>query len=321
VARLAAATLALALTGCATAPPTPGCEMASADRAWLEGALDNWRQAEPRWLGLAPQPLPTVAAIDGQCTHLLPQGRFDRATAQRHAGTAILPDGAKAPLGPISFASGEGGYFAMSVPSVWRAAGVTSEFGLERMMNGVLLHEMMHIRQAALASQAMAGAASAAGVSDDELTDDIVQERFGGDPEYAAAWGAERDALLAAAAAPTDAEARELAAKALELMRARRARWFTGDKAGFGRMDDVFLTMEGMGQWLIYRYFQSPEGGALLPGDALRGVRRNGRWWSQDEGLALMLTIDRLLPNWQSRAFRDPDWRAEQLLAAAVESS
>ena len=63
----------------------------------------------------------------------------------------------------------------------------------------------------------------------------------------------------------------------------------------------------------------SPEGGGLTPADALRGVRRNGRWWSQDEGLALMLVVDRLLPGWQQRAFRDPDWRAERLLTAAVE--
>jgi hypothetical protein len=48
-------------------------------------------------------------------------------------------------------------------------------------------------------------------------------------------------------------------------------------------------------------------------------VRRGGRQWSQDQGLALLLVVDRLLPGWQQRAFRDPDWRAERLLAAAVE--
>jgi len=28
--------------------------------------------------------------------------------------------------------------------------------------------------------------------------------------------------------------------------------------------------------------------------------------------------VDRLLPDWQARAFRDPDWRAERLLEAAL---
>jgi hypothetical protein len=292
--------------------------MAAADRAWLEGALDIWRKAEPELLALTPQPLPLVAAIDGRCTYLLPQGRFGGAQATRHTGTAILPDGAEAPIGPIAFASGEGGYFAMSLPSVWRAAGVDSEVGLERLMNGVLLHEMMHIRQTELANRALADAIAAAGIPDEELNDDIVQERFAGDPDSVAAWSAERDALFAAAAALDDDRARELAARALTLMRERRGRWFTGDKAPFAEIDDVFLTMEGMGQWLIYRYFLSEEGGRLSPQGAQDAVRRNRRWWSQDEGLALILTVDRLLPGWQSRAFRDPDWRAERLLAAAA---
>jgi hypothetical protein len=318
--RLATAALALALAGCATAPAPSECVMGATDRAWLKGALDNWRRVEPELLRLPAQPLPTVAAIDGQCTYLLPQGGFAGVQATRHSGIAILPDGAEAPIGPISFASGEGGYFAMSLPSVWRAAGVTSKLGLERLMEGVLLHEMMHIGQTALAAQTLDDAASAAGIADDDLNDDIVQARFEGDAEYVAAWSRERDILFAAAAATDDAQARQLAAEALGLMRARRARWFRGDKASFTAMDDVFLTMEGMGQWLIYRYFLSPEGGGLAPANSLRAVRRNQRWWSQDEGLALILIIDRLLPNWQERAFRDPDWRAEQLLAAAIEN-
>jgi len=32
-----------------------------------------------------------------------------------------------------------------------------------------------------------------------------------------------------------------------------------------------------------------------------------------------MLVVDRLLPDWQERAFREPDWRAENLLAAALQ--
>ena len=295
------------------------CRMGETDRAWLEQALVQWRATETGVLKLAPLPLPQVIAIDAGCTYALPAGDFAAMTATPHGDMVQLPDGAEAPLGPISFASGEGGYFAMSLPSVWRAAGVTGEGGLERLMTGVLLHEMMHIRQTALANAALAGAVAAAGIPDDELTDDIVQQRFSDDAGYVAAYEAERDMLFAAAAAPDDAQARALAAQALELMRSRRARWFVGDKAPFAAMDDVFLTMEGMGQLLIYRYLRSPEGGAASEAEAIEAVRRGRRWWSQDEGLGLMLVVDRLLPDWQQRAFRDPDWRAERLLVAAIE--
>jgi len=307
------------LLGSVAAPvAAQSCRMGEADRAWLVAALEQWRIAEVRHLARPASSLPTVVAIDGSCTFLLPEGDFDRAEGQPHGETVVLPDGAEAPLGPISFASGEGGYFAMSLPSVWREAGVDSPLGLETLMTGVLLHEMMHIRQTALAAMTLGDAAQRVGVSDDELTDDIVQQRFGDDPDYVAAYTAERDALFAAATAANDDEARRLAAEALALMRARRERWFTDDRAGFTELDDVFLTMEGMGQWLIYSYFLSAAGGSQAPEVALPAVRRGGRWWSQDEGLALMLVVDRLLPGWQARAFQDPEWRAAELLAAAV---
>jgi hypothetical protein len=308
----------LTVVALAAAPATadePQCRMDAADGAWLSGALAQWQVAETRDLGLPASPLPTVVAIDGACTYVLPEGRIDRAEGRPHGASAVMPDGMEVPLGPISFASGEGGYFAMSLPSVWREAGVTSPFGLEALMDGVLLHEMMHIRQVELAKRALDGVAQQAGIAEDDLTDDVVQSRFEDEPGYIEAYAAERDALFAAAAAPSDADARALAAQALGLMRARHGRWFAGDKAAFARFDDVFLTMEGMGQWLIYRHFRAL---GNSPEVALPAVRRGGRRWSQDEGLALMLVVDRLLPGWQARAFRDPDWRAEQLLAAAA---
>jgi hypothetical protein len=307
-----------AFAAVATPVAAQECRMDDADRSWLEQALAEWQATETGVLELPAMPLPEVIAIDAACTYTLPEGRLAAMTATAHGEQVALPDGSEVPLGPISFASGQGGYFAMSLPSVWRAAGVAAEIGLERLMTGVLLHEMMHIRQIALADGALSAAVAAAGIPDDQLTDDIVQQRFAGDPVYVTAYEAERDLLFAAAAAPDDARARALSWQALAMMRARHARWFTGDRAGFAAIDEAFLTMEGMGQLLIYRYLRSPAGGALDEAAAIDGVRRGRRWWSQDEGLALMLAVDRLVPDWQQRAFRDPDWRAGRLLAAAA---
>lgn len=295
--------------------------MDPADRAWLEGALANWHRAERDDLLLAPQSLPQMFAIDARCRYRFASADVSDARGVPHGGSVQLPGGNEAPLGPISFASGDaGGYFAMSLPSVWRDAGVTSEVGLERLMDGVLLHEIMHTRQTALANAVLGPLVEALGIPEHEVSDDIVQQRFGDEPEYAAAWGEERDLLFAAAAAPDDAEARRLAGRALEHMHARHARWFTGEKAAFTGLDEVFLTMEGMGQWMIWRYFLSLEGGGYAPEQALPAVRRGGRQWSQDEGLALILVVDRLLPGWKERAFRDPEWRATHLLEAAVKA-
>lgn len=262
--------------------------------------------------------MPTVVAVDSRCAYKLPRGDISSAVSVEHGATVPMPDGRQVAMGPISFASpADPPYFAMSLPSVWRAAGVTSTLGLERLMDGVLLHEMSHTRQTALATMALDPIARANDLGAD-LNDDIVQQTFGKDPAYAAAYAIERDRLFAAAAARDPRQARRLAGEALRMMRERRARWFIGRRAYLGDLDDVFLTMEGLGQWLAYAWYVSRRGGSIAPSRALAGVRRAGDQWSQDEGLALFLVIDRLLPDWQRRAFREPDWRASRLLASAV---
>jgi len=316
VARSAAALAAAVLAGCVSVPASAECTMAAADRAWLTQALTQWQVTEASVLKLAPQALPQVIAIDADCTYTIPAGDLAVMSAVPHGETVQIPGGPELPVGPISFANGKDA-FIMSLPSVWRAAGVESEVGLERLMSGVLLHEMMHVRQTALANAALDPTVKAHGL-EETLSDDLLQEVFEPDADYAATFGAERDLFYAAAAAQGDDEARRLAAEGLRLLRERRAKFFTGDKAYFTELDDVFLTMEGMGQFLIYTYFRSPEGGALNEAAAVNAVRRGRKWWSQDEGLALFLVLDRLLPDWQQRGFSEPDWRAQNLLAAAL---
>ena len=308
-----AALLALALlAGCATVPPPADCAMSDADRAWLAGALKNWSLAETQWLGLEAAPLPDVVAIDAACSYTVVAGDVAGARGTPHGAERVTVGERELPIGPISFADGSG-QFVMSLPSVWRAAGVDSPLGLERLMEGVLLHEIMHTRQSALATAALERIEALAG---SDIGDDTIQETFADNPDYVAAYEAERDLLYAAANATDETQARDLARQALDLMRARRARYFTGDRAHFGEMEDVFLTMEGMGQYLLHRHF------AQLPGVsaelALAETRRGG-YWSQDEGYALFAVLDRLLPDWRMRAFREPDWRARNLLEAAVE--
>ena len=316
-ARAALALLALAVTPAAAAG-TQGCKMETADRAWLADALVQWRRTQHDELRFAEVQVPTVYAIDARCSWQVTGGAVDAAhgTPHRH-GKVTLPSVGEVPVGPISFAFSADG-FAMSLPSVWRAGGITSALGLEHLMTGVLLHEIMHTRQSAMVDDIAEPAACAHGIGE-ELSDDLLQERFSRVPGYSAAYAAERDALFAAAAAPDEAGARGLAAHALHLMRARRAQFLLSRNAHFAVFDDVFLTMEGIGLWLIYRYFLSTPGGAADEATALKETRRGGRWWSQDEGLALVLTLDRLLPDWRARAFRNPDWLAENMLKAAVE--
>jgi hypothetical protein len=87
------------------------------------------------------------------------------------------------------------------------------------------------------------------------------------------------------------------------MMRARAARHFVGDLAYYKEAEALFLTFEGSGQWAGYRWLIHPQGMALEPDLARRAAMRS-RWWSQNQGLAIALTLDRLGPaNWHEVAF------------------
>jgi hypothetical protein len=300
--------------------------MSSGDRSWIETAVTNWSIVERRELHLTPAPLPTIVAIDAACTYIaIPSTSPDKDLLWHgtpHAGTITFPGGKTAPFGVISFAApDEGkattGFFAMSLPTVWRAKGIQSGLGLERLMDGVLFHEMTHTRQFYFVNPRMDQLTARYHLSDD-IGDDSLQDAFQNNPAYVADYEAERDLLYAAAAAPTDAEARALARQALAKFRARRARWFTGDAEKWKPLDDIFLTMEGLGQWAMYAWFTDKQGLNLDPVMVLPEVRRKHDRWTQDEGLALFLVVNRLVPDWQKLAFAPNPELAESLLERAA---
>ncbi|HEU4365312.1 MAG TPA: hypothetical protein VFT13_07585, partial [Candidatus Krumholzibacteria bacterium] len=207
-----------------------------------------------------------------------------------------------------------GPYFVMAAPSYWTAQmGRGDEGGF----TGVFLHEFTHTRQ-------MRGMAAVIGPIDstwaypEELTDDAVQTHFSSDSVYVAAYLAELDLLYRAAAADSLAEARELAAQALAMIRSRHAHYFTGDKAVFATLDDTFLSMEGAAQWTAYAWLAHPQGGGMEPEKAVAKMLGRRRWWAQDEGLALFLVVDRLLPEWPSLVFGSKSAGALELLELAT---
>jgi hypothetical protein len=233
-----------------------------------------------------------------------------------HNDTITLPNSSKVPVRLMSFTNVDrktGPFFVMAAPDYWAQKGHGEELGI----TGVFLHEFTHTRQ-------IRGMAKIIGPIDstwafpEELDDDAVQTHFGTDSTYVAAYMAERDLLYRAAAADTLADARALAAQALAMMRARHSSWFVGDNAVFAILDDTFLSLEGSAQWTAYAWLSHPAGGGLDRTAAVKKMLGKRRWWAQDEGLALFLVVDRLLPAWPSLVFRTPSAGAVELLERAV---
>ena len=146
----------------------------------------------------------------------------------------------------------------------------------------------------------------------------MIQERFGERQGFRERFDAERELLFRAAAAPSDSASRSLARQASGLIDARRKEFFAGADALYADAEDLFLTMEGLAQWFGYRWLIDPRGGAMSAADALPFMRRGGRRWSQDEGLALLLVLERLSPSAAAAMLDDPPVTVFQALRAAL---
>ncbi len=147
-------------------------------------------------------------------------------------------------------------------------------------MDGVLLHEMMHTRQFAFANPAMASAEQRYGLPED-INDDSIQAAFKDDPAYVRAWqDGDRSALCRRRGAdrcrgtPTGPESADGDAGATRYE-------FAGAAEKWKPLDDIFLQMEGLGQWLIYgKYYVDRPHRVYSPDVALKAVRRGRKQWS-----------------------------------------
>src|SRR5207237_24507 len=116
----------------------------------------------------------------------------------------------------------------------WRAHGVQSGLGLEGLMDCVLLHEFMHTSQFYFVNPLLDDLERRHHLT---VSDDSLQETYAANPAYVADYAAERDLFYAAANAADTNDARDLAARALAQLHARRARWFRGDTALWAPLD------------------------------------------------------------------------------------
>lgn len=314
----------------------PACPLDGDNAAWTAQALDAWELVRDTRLRLPAAAPPEIVLFDAACAYRLsgsdatPDGYRALAATLRtragpmrawsapHAGEIRLPDGQTVPARPTAFAAprdGGGAFFVMALPSLWTT--VLPEPNRPALLGAVLVHEISHIRQVTALGRRL-DALTARGVLARNADDDVVQTRFGRDRAFSAAVTREIDLLYQAAAAPDPKVGRRLAAQALASVDRRRARAFVGADAGYGEVEDVFLTFEGAGNWAGFAWLSDP-GGAGLSREAAIDLMRGGRkWWSQELGLALFLTLDRLDPDWPDKVYGEQSALATDLLREAL---
>lgn len=311
---LAAMTSWGALAGPAGAAPqgaSSTCTLSAHDRAWIDRSVSAWVYTA-RSLISARLPARFDANIfDAQCllrsrTALL--GGAPGWVSAVHGAKIRLPNGNQIPAGVTSFAwsDGHAGFFVMSTPSVWRAGKVPGgPLGLDMLMTAVLLHEASHVTQMQTYGKRMETLSKRYDLPE-SFGDDSIQERFQASREFASSVQRETALFLQAAAASDRKAAIRFAAQARELMRQRQQRWYPARDSYLAEAEDIWLTMEGSAQWAGYRWLMDARGGHVSPAAAAAGFGSRGKWWSQSEGFALFMALERLTAGrWKRHAFND----------------
>ena len=314
---------ALAANSPATArdkPQRQSCALSAADQNWLDRAVNAWSFTARHITHIRLPSRFQARIFDAHCllaSSTAMAGGPNRWTTMPHHGHIRLPNGEVISAGVTSFAfsNGKSGFFVMSTPSVWRAGKVKGgPLGLDTLMVAVLIHEGSHVVQIPTYGKRM-DALSKRYHLPASFDDDSIQETFGGNRAFAASVNRETGLLLDAARAGDRAEAVKLARAARALIRERQARWYKD--AYLAPAEDIWLTMEGSAQWAGYKWLV--EGGRYSPAEAQAGFGTRGKWWSQKEGFALFMALDRLTGgSWKATAFGTGDATAFQMLDAAL---
>ena len=214
-----------------------------------------------------------------------------------HHDSITLPDKSRLALRLMSFAAEIPGkknksFFVMPLPDYWEKSGTTSkEFGLDNLVTGVFIHEFSHSQQMQNFGKRITLFEKQNNFAV-EFSDDIVQDIFLKDSSYLSLYNKEVQIFFQSIQEKTVDTL--MVKDGLRIMTKRQSSYFKEQFLNLKEIDNFFLTMEGLGQYSMYLWLTHPKGGNIKKNIAVQGVRRGGKWWSQDEGFALFLILDKL---------------------------
>jgi len=314
--RFLACLISLAAAPAAVAEP---CALSADNRAFLEEALGAWERAHDQLLRVESHDFPWSVVFDTRCTWHLgydPErltgaqpvdwtftvgGRPVRVVAVPHGDTVALPNGQSIPARGVAFTSlydyETKPFFVMALLDVWKQQPAAARHpDLRHIILGVVSHEMAHTLQLPAVARRIHELEKRLDLPDN-VNDDIVEEHFSGDRQYSETFDREVDTFYDAFRADDPEERLALVRRGLAMARARQAKYFVGEDGMYAQLEGLFLNMEGVGTLVSYKLGYSTETG--------RDLKRARNSWSQDEGLALMLLVSELVPNWRKAVLKD----------------
>jgi len=216
---------------------------------------------------------------------------------QAHQDTLILPDSTVTGIQLMTFAAPKqnGNYFVMPAPNYWKKIGLSNEtVSLEEMLNGIFIHEFAHTRQMEGVIDKIISFEKS-GTYEYPINDDILQNYFQDDSTYVHKFKNEVKNLYELLEEKDQSELRLKVNEWLNKFTERQKEYLQPISDDLAEIDNVFLTMEGIGQYAMMKFYISDFGGNYSYDDALKATRHNKKWWSQEEGLGLILLYEKLV--------------------------
>lgn len=216
-----------------------------------------------------------------------------------HGGMLIFPDGSSAPVGITCFASENVHtgipYFVMPLTAFWENKGVGSNvLGLENLVTGVFLHEFSHTQQMNNFGKKITAFTKMNAIEEDGFDDNFIQNTFQQDADFVKLYDKEVAYFSEAVPGKDSIDTRKVR-KGLDLLKGRRDRFFKHQYTDLSEVEDIFLTMEGLGQYTMYAWLIHDQGGNIDRATAIEGVRRSKKIWSQEHGFLLFLVLEKYL--------------------------
>jgi hypothetical protein len=217
----------------------------------------------------------------------------------------MLPNGSRIPAEIIAVAmpghDGQDAFVVLALPEIWRGHPQASQDPhLAVRIPSVALHEMIHTRQMADLQRRVQVIGQRFELPA-EFNDDVVEDRFADSAEYRRMFVAEQD-LLYGAVAESDAHLSvALVAEAISIAQSRRERFFSGSDKLYSELEALFLNMEGVAEWVRFKSHQADPAWPNADADIIAFLRGQENSWSQDQGLALVLLLDKMEPDWKRK--------------------
>ena len=173
---------------------------------------------------------------------------------------------------------------------------------LDLLLTGLNMHELTHTRQLPFVISQILEAQEKYKLPE-SIDDNSIQRTFENNEAYKTLFFKEKTHLWnAAMTGNLDSCKRELKI-ALDLAAERQRTFFVQENEGYKILDDIFLALEGSAMWPQYKTTRKYAPQGQSPEQTLYFMFQYLNSWSQEEGLALFMIIDKLVPGWQAQFF------------------